>query len=339
MTEKLSVLVLGNLNDNAQAKLNDIASVESHYRETRLPEKLMVDLLKKHDAVISEPLDSISPQVMSQCPRLKMVSNRAVGYDNVDLDDATERGILVTNTPGVLDAATADLAFSLLLAVARRIVEADKYVRDKKWQGFKSDLMLGPDIYGKTIGIIGLGRIGKAFAARAKAFGLKIIYTRFSDNKEKDKELKKELDADRVTLNELLEKSDFISLHCPYTKDTHHLIGQKELDLMKPEAILINTARGKVIEQDALIQHLKNGKIFGAGLDVFYNEPEVPEDLRKLDNVVLTPHIGSACIDTRKTMTDMAVNAILNAFSKEKPEHLVNKNAWQNFLNRTQIDG
>lgn len=339
MTESLSVLVLGNLEKKASAKLSKIAAVKSHYRDRGLPEDEMIELLNGYDAVISEPLDLISPAVMSSCPKLKMISNRAVGYDNVDLNEATDRGILVTNTPGVLDAATADLAFALLLSVARRIVEADKYVRDGKWTGFKSDLMLGPDIFGKTVGIVGLGRIGRAFADRAKAFGLNIIYTRYGDDKEKDLVLERELKAKRVDLETLLKESDFVSLHCPYNENSHHLIGKSQLALMKPDAILINTARGKVVDQKSLIEHLKNKKIFGAGLDVFEEEPVVPEALKKLDNVVLTPHIGSACIDTRTTMTDMAVTAILSAFSHTKPSHLVNGNAWNSFLNRAKDYG
>ena len=257
MADSLNVLVLGNLQEKASSKLGKVATVKSHYRDKSLPEKEMIDLLSGFDAVISEPLDRISPTVMSRCPKLKMISNRAVGYDNVDLKEASQRGILVTNTPGVLDAATADLAFALLLAVARRIVEADKYIRDGHWKGFKSDLMLGPDIYGKTVGIVGLGRIGKAFADRAKAFGLNIIYTRFSDNPEKDNQLKNELGARRVDLETLLKESDFVSLHCPYNKDSHHLIGQKELNMMKSDAVLINTARGKVIKMDIFVCQTK----------------------------------------------------------------------------------
>ena len=333
----LSVLVLGKLEENAATKLKTVASFVSHERESSLPESEMIDLLKGHDAVISEPLDRITPRIMDTCKSLKLISNRAVGFDNVDLEEASSRGILVTNTPGVLDAATADLAFALLLAVARRIVEADQYVRKGKWTGFKSDLMLGPDIFGKTVGIVGLGRIGKAFAERAKAFGLKILYTRSSENKPGDADFDQRMNARQVDLETLLSNSDFVSLHCPYTPETHHLISAKELELLKPDAVFINTSRGKVVDQEALIEHLKQKRIHGAGLDVFEDEPNVPTELKKLDNVVLTPHIGSACIETRRKMTIMAVEAIIDAFSNKKPANIVNDNAWTSFVNHHHL--
>lgn len=329
------VLVLGNLPKECSAKLQKVATVTEHYRENSLNPEKMIELLADKDAVISEPLDHLTPEILDQCTRLLVVSNRAVGFDNVNLKEATKRGVLVSNTPGVLDAATADLAFALFLAVTRRIVEADKYVRSGKWSGYRSDLLLGPDIYGKTMGIVGMGRIGKAFAQRARAFGMKIIYTRFSDPDQKDREYQQELSATRVTLEELLENSDFVSLHCPYTKETHHLLGKAELNKMKPDSILINTARGKVVDENALVAHLEAGRIFGAGLDVFENEPHVPETLKKLDNVVLAPHIGSACVDTRRKMTEMSVDAILNAFNGQKPVNLLNQDAWDIYLNKS----
>lgn len=328
----LSVLVLGKLEEKAASELKKVASFTSHDRESSLSENELINLLKNQDAVISEPLDHITPRVMDSCKKLKIISNRAVGFDNVDLTEASSRGIIVTNTPGVLDAATADLAFALLLAVARRIVEADSYVRKGMWTGFKSDLMLGPDIFGKTVGIVGLGRIGKAFAQRARAFGLKILYTRSSNNKSSDTTFDKNMDARQVDLKTLLSSSDFVSLHCPYNQKTHHLISTKELHLMKPDAVFINTSRGKVVDQEALIEHLKQKRIHGAGLDVFAEEPNVPETLKRLDNVVLTPHIGSACIETRRKMTMMAVEAIMDAFANKKPANLVNDNAWNRFI-------
>ncbi len=339
--KKISVLVLGKMAESACQHLARFADFEEVDREQPLDSRTMIQNLKGKDAVISEPLDAITPEVMDACPTLKVVANRAVGYDNIDTSEASKRGVVVTNTPGVLDNATADLAFALLLSVSRRICEADRYVRAGEWNGFKSDLMLGPDLYAKTCGIIGMGRIGKAFAMRARAFGLNIIYTRSSQPDDLDRQLSEHFGATRVEFDELLKKSDFISLHCPLNAQTRHLIGERELNLMKPTCILINTARGAVIDQPALVSHLVQGKILGAGLDVFENEPSVPEPLLKLETVVLTPHIGSACIDTRRRMAEMAVHSIEKAYSGAKPEHLVNPDAWQRFtqdtLKTTQI--
>ncbi|MBK9143491.1 MAG: D-glycerate dehydrogenase [Candidatus Melainabacteria bacterium] len=325
----MKVLVFGRLSGPAAEKLASVADFSQHDRDMPLPEAEIERLVGDVDAVLSEPLDGITAGIMDRCPRLRMISNRAVGFDNVDIEEASHRGIIVCNTPGVLDDATADLAFALLLAASRRVCEADRYVRQGRWTGFKSDLMLGPDIFGKTMGIIGMGRIGRAFALRARAFGMKIIYTSASGRREKENS--QELGARRVSLEELLRESDFISVHCPLKEDTRHLIKKKELELMKPGAVLVNTARGAVIDQDALVAHLEAGRIFAAGLDVFEDEPNVPERLKTLDNVVLTPHIGSACVDTRERMTSLAVDAIVDAFAGRQPAHMVNPSAWEKF--------
>lgn len=324
----LKVLVLGQLDETLAEKLNSIAEIEYVDREERLPEEQIKSHLADKDAVLSEPLDTISSAVMDASANLRIIANRAVGFDNVHIPDATRRGILVTNTPGVLDAATADLAIALLLATTRRICEADRYIRAGKWSGFQNDLMLGPDLMGKTIGIIGMGRIGKAFAKRVKAFGLNIIYSRFSPKDKTDDQLWAEFDAVRVELEELCKISDFISIHCPLNAQTKGLIGQKELDLMKPNCVLINTARGAIIDEQALVSHLVSKKIGGAGLDVFASEPNVPEELLTLDTVVLVPHIGSACFETRYQMSESAVNAIIAAFSGKRPAHIVNPEVW-----------
>lgn len=326
--KKLKVLVLGQLDQSLCDKLHSIAEIEFIDRDERVPEDLIKSRLADKDAVVSEPLDTISSAVMDASPNLRIIANRAVGFDNVHIPDATERGILVTNTPGVLDAATADLGIALLLATTRRICEADRYIRAGKWNGFQNDLMLGPDLMGKTMGIVGMGRIGKAFATRAKAFGLKIIYTRSGTKDRTDDQLWGDFDALRVELDELCSMSDFISIHCPLNAKTKGLIGQKQLDLMKPHCVLINTARGAIIDEPALVSHLVNKQIGGAGLDVFADEPNVPEELLKLDNVVLVPHIGSACFETRYQMSESAVDAIISAFSGQKPAHIVNPDVW-----------
>lgn len=333
---KLKVLVLGELVSSAREKLNAFADAQEFPREEPLPEKVLIENLHGKDAVVSEPLDPITPAVMDACPSLRVVANRAVGYDNINIAEATKRGVCVTNTPGVLDNATADLAVALLLATSRRICESDRYVREGKWVGFQSDLMLGPDLWGKTCGIIGMGRIGKAFAVRARVFGLNLIYTRFSPRDEKDDVLERELGAKRVELDELLKTADFVSIHCPLNHQTRKLIGKRELELMKADSILINTARGAIIDQPALVSHLVQGKILAAGLDVFDDEPNVPAELIGMEKVVLTPHIGSACFDTRRRMAEVAIESIEAAFSGKKPNHLVNADVWEKFQKETK---
>ena len=294
------------------------------------------------DIVLSEPQDDLGENVLNRCKALKMVAQRAVGYDNVDLEYCNRSGILLSNTPGVLDNATADLAFSLLLSAARRIVEADRYVRAGLWHGFESDLLLGREISGKTLGIVGLGRIGEAMARRAWGFGLKIIYCR-SEVKaskkieialdEKDRRLAESLGARRVSMEELLKESDFISLHCPLKKETTNLIGAAELALMKNGCILVNTARGKVVEEKALVEAVTKGKIIAA-LDVFAQEPTVPPQLINAPNTVLAPHIGSATDETRFAMAELAVNAVLQVLQGQLPANLVNPQIFESTVNK-----
>jgi glyoxylate reductase len=289
--------------------------------------------MKGCDAVVCVLEDIISDDVMGACPNLKVIANVAVGYDNIDVDAASKRGILVTNTPGVLNETTADLAFALLMACARRIAEADRYARDRKWRNWTPDLMLGVDIYGKTLGIIGYGRIGQAMGRRGQGFGMNLLYTRRSNSNDND--------PGAVDLDVLLAKSDFVSLHCPLTKETHHLIGERQLSLMRPEAILINTARGAVVDSVALIAALKSGRLRGAALDVFEDEPNIPDQLLAMDNVVLAPHIGSATVETRSNMAKLACKGVMSAFGGELPANAVNPQVWSQFsanLNR-QLHG
>ncbi|MHA1303974.1 MAG: 2-hydroxyacid dehydrogenase [Candidatus Heimdallarchaeaceae archaeon] len=268
--------------------------------------------------------DKIDKEIMERT-NIKAIANYAVGYDNIDIKTATERKIPVSNTPGVLTDSTADLTWALILGVSRRIVEADKFVREGKFDGWAPMLFLGGDFYNKTIGIIGMGRIGQAVAQRAKGFGMEILYY----SKTRKAEIERDLGAKFVTLDELLSQSDYVSLHCPYTPDTHHLIGEKEIALMKSSSYLINTARGKVIDEEKLIEALKEGKIRGAGFDVYYNEPKVSEDLIKLENVVLLPHIGSASIETRTKMAVMAAENLIEALNGRKPSNIVNPEIYE----------
>jgi glyoxylate reductase len=295
----------------------------------------LLKAIKGHDAVVCVFDDVMSDQVMAATPDLKVIANVAVGYDNVDVDAATRRGILVSNTPGVLNETTADLAFGLLMACARRIAEGDRYIRNRQWKGFTPDLMVGLDVYGKTLGIVGYGRIGQAMGRRAQGFGMKILYTRRSLSGGGADGSYQEPHA--ATLDELLAKSDFVSLHCPLNKETHHLIGERQLSLMKPDAILINTARGGVIDQGALISALARGQLRGAGLDVFADEPKVPDELIAMNNVVLTPHIGSASVETRSAMARLAAQAVLSAFAGNLPSNAVNPEVWPRFLETLKV--
>ncbi|MFQ6104710.1 MAG: 2-hydroxyacid dehydrogenase [Candidatus Glassbacteria bacterium] len=263
----------------------------------------------------------IDRRVMELLPELRVISNYAVGYDNIDVEEATQRGILVTNTPDVLTEATADLAWSLLLCAARRILEADRFVRSGRFNGWMPDLFLGLDLAAKTFGVVGMGRIGGAVARRANGFGMKVVYC---DVRQRE-DIENELGAKRVDLERLLRISDVVSLHVPLVNDTRQLIGRKELSIMKKDAILINTSRGQVIDEVALYQTLKEKRIRAAGLDVFQNEPEVNPALFELDNVVLTPHIGSAGQETRERMAQIAVSNLIDALEGRMPQHPVNR--------------
>lgn len=279
----------------------------------------IIERVKNKDILISLLTDPIDKDVISVSPTLKMIANYAVGYDNIDVKEATKRGIVVTNTPGVLTETVADLTWALILSIARRIVEGDKFMRQGKFKGWAPLLMLGGDVYEKTLGIIGAGRIGKAVAKRAKGFRMNIIYYSRHRNEEIEN-----IGAKYVSFNDLLRQADFISLHVPLTNETYHMIGRNEFKMMKKTAYLINTSRGKCIDEEALHEALKNGEIAGAALDVFENEPYVNENLKKLDNVVLTPHIGSASLETRTKMAVMVAENVLSFLKGEIPPNCVN---------------
>jgi glyoxylate reductase len=285
------------------------------------------------DGLVCILRDRIDAELMDACPKLKVVANVAVGFDNIDIAAATSRNILVVNTPGVLDETTADMAFALLLATARRIVEADTYVRQGNWQGFQIDLLMSVDVHGKTLGIVGFGRIGQAVARRARGFGMKVLYTKKTPM---EPQAARDLDAERVELDELLARSDFVSLHCPLNQQTRHLMSAPQFQAMRPSAFLINTARGAVVDEKELVNALKNKVIAGAGLDVFADEPNVPAELRAMTNVVLAPHLASATVETRSAMTDIAVDGLLSAFDLQKPSNAVNADVWPSFSARVE---
>jgi len=331
----LKCLVTGPISEELKKQIDQVANLDAHDGIHPLAPDQFLDRLKDASAVLCVLGDRLSEEVIAQCSDLRVIANVAVGFDNIDIAEATQRGIVVTNTPGVLDNATADLAFSLLLACARRILDGDRYVRDHQWTGWEDCLMAGSEITGKTLGIVGMGRIGEAMARRGRGFGMKIVYTRRGDE-EKDKKLKKELEATRVSLGELLKNSDFVSLHCPLNSSTHHLIGRAELAQMKTTAFLINTARGGIIHEAELVRALQEGRIAGAGLDVFEFEPNVSEEFLSMKNVLLTPHIGSSTRETRDAMKALAVDGLVSAMSGIPPKHFVNKEVWPRFLERME---
>ena len=276
--------------------------------------------LKGKDGLLCLLSDPIDKDVINSEIKLKIIASYAVGYDNIDVAAASKRKIPVSNTPGVLTDATSEMAWALLFSVARRIVEGDKFTRAGKYYGWGPMLMLGQDVANKTLGIIGAGRIGTAVAEKSKGFNMKILY--FS--KHKNEKLNRELNAKRVELPILLKESDFVSIHVPLSDKTFHLIGEKELKMMKENAVLVNTSRGPVIDEKALVKALKKKWIFGAGLDVYENEPEINEELFELDNVILQPHSASATFDSRSKMAIMAAENMIAGLKGEIPPNCVN---------------
>jgi len=268
--------------------------------------------------------DKIDETLLGRCPQLKAVCNIAVGYNNFDLKAMTAHGVLGTNTPGVLDAATADFTWALILATARRLTEAEAWLRAGAWHGWKLKQFLGMDVQGATLGIIGMGRIGQAVAKRARGFDMPVLYynrTRLSP------ELERDCHARHATLDELLAQSDIVTLHTPYSADSHHLIGAAQLEKMKKTAILIHAARGGVVDDAALIAALANGAIAAAGMDVYEGEPKLKPDFLKLKNVVLAPHIASATTSTRRNMAMLAARNLVAALTGERPPNLLNPEA------------
>ncbi|HIH98003.1 MAG TPA: D-glycerate dehydrogenase [Thermoplasmata archaeon] len=277
------------------------------------------------DGLLCLLTDPIDEEVMDAEPKLRAIANYAVGYDNIDLKAATKRGIVVSNTPEVLTDTTAELAWALLFSVARRIAEGDKLCRAGKYKGWAPMLMLGTDLKGKTLGVVGAGRIGTALTLKSRGFEMKILYT----DKTKNEALEKELGAKKVGLDELLKDSDFVSLHVPLTGETTHLIGLRELRLMKPGSILVNTSRGPIIDEKVLAIALRERWIRGAGIDVYENEPAIEPELLKLDNVVLLPHLGSATEETRTRMGLIAAKDLVATLEGKKPANCLNPEVFE----------
>ncbi|MEX0599244.1 MAG: D-glycerate dehydrogenase [Rhodothermales bacterium] len=308
----MKVVVTRPIPGDAFERLDGHEIVEHDFSEGGPDEEQLIDIARGARALVTLLSDPVTDRVFAACPALKVVAQFAVGYDNIDLEAARSRGIVVTHTPGVLTDATADMALALLLAAARQIVPADRYVREGRFTRWETDLMLGPDLTGKTMGIVGLGRIGAATARRAVGFGMNVIYYNRS---RANLSVEQRLSARRVELDGLLEQSDVVSLHCSLNADSHHLIDAHALGRMKSTAILVNTARGAVVDEGALVQALRDGSIAAAGLDVFEEEPAVHPGLMELDNVVLAPHLGSATYDARHSMARMCAEAVHAVFT------------------------
>lgn len=311
------VVVTGRVPDTAIEKLRAAHEVEMWPDPEPIGREELLRRVAGADAVVSLLTERIDAELLDAAgPQLEVVANVAVGYDNIDVPACTERGVVATNTPGVLTDATADIAFGLVLMATRRLGEGERLIRsgrDWKWGMF---FLLGSSLQGKTLGVVGMGGIGQATARRARAFGMEIVY---QSRSEIDPGIAAELGARRVELDELLSVSDVVSLHCPYGPATHHLIGAEQLAAMKDSAYLVNTARGPIVDEAALASALKEGRIAGAGLDVYEHEPRVHPELLELDNVVLLPHLGSATVETRTAMAVLAAENVLAVLGGQRP--------------------
>jgi glyoxylate reductase len=295
--------------------------VDVHTAETAIPRAELIARLKGRGGLVCLITELIDDALLEACPSLKVVANVAVGFNNVDVAAATRRGVVIANTPDVLTDTTADFAWALLMATARRVVDADRYVREGRWTRWDFSLLWGGDIHGKTLGVVGFGRIGRAVARRALGFGMRVVY---QDAVAAEPAIERDLRAGRVDLPELLRESDFVTIHTPLLPETRHLIGPQALRQMKRTAYLINASRGPVVDESALAQALKEGRIAGAGLDVFEDEPHVHPELIGLPNVVLAPHIASASYETRVKMSNLAVDNCLAVLEGKVPPTPVN---------------
>jgi glyoxylate reductase len=295
--------------------------VEVNDSDEPLSPAQLVDRVKGHVGILCLLTDDIDDAVLQASPQLKVVANIAVGYDNIDIQAATRRRIMVTNTPGVLDDTTADFTWCLLLASARRLAESERYARAGRYTGWGIMLLCGQDIFRKTLGICGLGRIGRGVAKRATGFEMRILYT---DAVQASAEVERELGARFVDKETLFREADFVTLHVPLLPETHHYVSVKELSLMKQTAHLINASRGPVVDELALVQALREHWIAGAGLDVYEHEPQMAPGLAELDNVTLAPHIASASLETRTNMAVMAATNLVDALQGRKPTNIVN---------------
>ena len=318
------VLVTREVFDETLAYIAEHCEVDSNQEDMALTRDELAQRLADKEGVVCSLTDRIDADLLERCPRLKVVANMAVGYNNIDVPACSARGILATNTPGVLDDSTADLAWTLMLGAARRVTEVERYIRQGDWKGWRLKQWLGIDVHHATLGIVGMGRIGRAIARRARGFDMRVLY---HNRKPVAESVELELKTSWVSLDELLRQSDFVVLQVPYTPQTHHLIGAAELAKMKPDAILVNSTRGGVVDDAALVSALRKRAIRAAGLDVFENEPNLNPGFLELDNVVLAPHIGSSTEATRRAMAMTAAKNAIAVLTGGRPPNLINPEA------------
>lgn len=318
---KKKIFISGKIPQVAYKLLSEEFDVTMNDSLELLTKEQIINNLHEKDALLCLLSDKIDRDIIDSSPNLKIIANYGAGFNNIDVKAATERKIPVTNTPIVSTTSTAELTIGLIISIARRLVEGDKITRSGNFNGWSPLFHLGTELSGKTLGIIGMGNIGKAVAKRAKAFNMNIIY--YSSHP-LDKKTEKELNCKYMEFEKVITNSDFLTLHCSYRPSSFHMIGEKELNNMKTTAFLINAARGPLVDEVALLKALKNKKIAGAALDVYENEPEITSGLEKLDNVILTPHIGNATVEARNAMAKIAANNIIQALKGERPQNCIN---------------
>jgi len=319
---KPKLLITRRIPQEALDLLTPHFEIDHYNRPTAIPRGILLRKVKDKNALLCLLTEKVDRRLLSAAPHLQAISTYSVGFDHIDLEACTERGIPVTHTPGVLTETCADFTMALLLAVARRVVEGDRLMRAGKYKGWDPLMMLGTDVYGKTLGILGFGRIGQAVARRARGFSMRVIYC---DVQRVSPEVERELGAQYVGFETLLREADFVTLHTTLGPQTHHLIGDKALALMKRSAYLINTSRGPVIDEKALVRALRSGRIRGAALDVYEEEPKMAPGLARCANAVLVPHLASASLETRTRMGVLAAQGLLEVLiEKRRPTHLAN---------------
>ncbi len=325
MGEQANVLVMRPIMQAPLARLRERCDVTVHENDFGIPRPELLEAVPGREALMTMLTEKVDAELLAAAgPQLKIVANHAVGFDNIDLDACTAAGVLATNTPDVLTETTADTAFALIMAAARRVGEGERFLRARRPWIWGPLMMLGQDVHHKTIGIVGFGRIGQAVARRARGFGMRVVY---SDAIRLPAEVEAETGAQRLEFPELLEEADIVSIHTNLTPQTRHLFGSEAFRRMKRTAVLVNTSRGPVVDESALAEALGSGEIFAAGLDVFEREPEVEPRLLELDNVVVIPHLGSATFDTRDAMGMLAVDNVFAALDGVRPPTLLNPDA------------
>lgn len=328
---KPAILVTKRIYSEAIDYLKQHAEVEYVDTDDGLNAEDLASRIRGKQGVVSQLTDKFSAEVIDRLEGIRVIANVAVGYDNIDVPAATRRGIQVTNTPDVLTDTTADFAFALLMAAARRVVEGHHYVHSGQWTKWRIDLLVGQDVHHRTLGIFGMGRIGQAVARRAGGFSMRVLY---HDAQRAPEQVERDLRLEFTTAEELLRQSDLVTLHVPLMPETRHMIGAEQLRMMKRTAILVNTSRGPVVDEAALAEALDQRVIAGAGIDVFEQEPHVHPGLLKLENVVLAPHIASASVDTRRRMSTLAAENAIAALEGRRPPNLLNPEVWDKAVHR-----